>query len=55
MIDALTMERYVTVFREKLKDILKNPEFIGKMDVEVNAKQGSITNMNIGVRESVKI
>lgn len=49
------MESYLSYIREKLKEILLNKNFTGKLEIEVNAKEGSITNMNIGTRESVKI
>lgn len=51
----LNMESYLSYIREKLKTILKDENFIGKLEVEVNVKYGSITNMNIASRESVKI
>lgn len=49
------METYLTLIRDKLKETLQNNNFIGKLEVEVNIKDGSICNMNIGVRESVKV
>lgn len=51
----LNMESYLSYIREKLKTILQNKDFIGKLEVEVNVKDGGIVNMNIATRESVKI
>lgn len=53
--NALLMESYLSYIREKLKEILQKKEFIGKLEVEVNVKDGGITNMNIASKESVKI
>lgn len=49
------MENYLLYIRNKLKDILNNKNFIGKLEVEVNVKNGGVVNMNIATRESVKI
>lgn len=53
--NVLHMETYLSYIREKLKTILQNKDFIGKLEVEVNVKEGGIVNMNISTRESVKI
>lgn len=53
--NILNMESYVSYIRDKLKEILNNKNFIGKLEVEINIKDGGITNMNIALRESVKI
>lgn len=53
--NILNMESYLSYIREKLKQVLQNKNFIGKLEVEVNIKDGGIVNMNISVRESVKI
>lgn len=52
---ALQMESYVTYIREELKKILYNKDFVGKLEIEINIKDGAISNMNIAPRESVKI
>lgn len=49
------MESYLAYIREELKNILKKEKFIGKLEVEVNIKDGGIVNMNIAPRESVKL
>lgn len=51
----LNMESYLSYIREKLKIIIQNENFTGKLEVEVNVKAGGIVNMNIATRESVKI
>lgn len=53
--NALLMESYLSYIRDKLKPILNNKYFIGKLEVEINVKDGGIVNMNIAARESVKI
>lgn len=50
----LNMESYLSYIREKLKTILQNKNFTGKLEIEVNVKEGGITNMNIAPKESVK-
>lgn len=46
---------YIEYVHIKLKEILRNSNFIGKLEVEINIKNGAITNMNIAPREFVKI
>lgn len=53
--NILNMESYLSYIREKLKTALQNKNFVGKLEVEVNVKEGGIVNMNIATRESVKI
>lgn len=53
--NVLNMESYLSYIREKLKNMLNNKDFIGKLEVEINIKDGGIVNMNISPRESVKI
>lgn len=53
--NSLNMENYLSCIRDKLKEVLINKNFTGKLEIEINAKEGGITNMNIGVRESIKI
>lgn len=48
------MENYLSHIRDKLKEVLQKDKFIGKLEVEINIKDGGITNMNIAPRESVK-
>lgn len=49
------IEDYLACIREKLKAMLANSEMIGRLEVEINVKNGGIVNMNIAPRESVKI
>ncbi len=53
--NVLNMESYLAIIREELKEILNKVGFIGRLDVEINVKEGGITNMNIAPRRSVKI
>lgn len=53
--NILNMESYLSYIREKLKEILNKDKFTGKLEVEVNVKENGITNMNIAVKESIKI
>lgn len=53
--NVLNMESYLSYMREKLKNILNDKDFIGRLEVEINVKEGGIVNMNIATRESVKI
>lgn len=53
--NAIQMENYISCIREKLKEALNKNSFIGKLETEINIKDGGITNMNIALRESVKI
>lgn len=46
---------YVVYINEKLKEVLLKHDFIGKLEVEINIKNGAISNMNIASRESIKI
>lgn len=52
---SIIAEDYISIIREKLKEILNKSKFIGKLEVEVNVKDGGIVNMNIAPRESIKI
>lgn len=49
------MDNYLAYIKDKLKEVLNNTNFIGKIEVEVNIKNGGIVNMNIATRESVKL
>ncbi len=49
------MEKYLLYIMGKLKELLSNNNFIGKLEIEINIKNGGIVNMNISSRESVKI
>lgn len=53
--NILSMESYLSHIREKLKEILQKDRFIGKLEIEINVKDGGITNMNIAPKESVKL
>lgn len=53
--NVINMESYLSIVREKLEKELNNEHFIGRLEVEVNIKNGGIVNMNIATRESVKI
>lgn len=49
------MERYLSYVREKLKEILLNQNFTGNLTIEINIKDGGITNMNVCPKESVRM
>lgn len=53
--NVLNMESYISHIREKLKQILLTKDFFGKLEIEINVKDGAITNMNIAPNQSIKI
>ena len=48
-------DSYVIYIGQELEVILRDKDFVGKLDVEINIKQGAISNMNIAARKSVKL
>lgn len=49
------IEEYINYIRLKLKEIMLNKNFYGSILLEINFKSGSITNINLSTKESVKI
>lgn len=46
---------YMNVIREKISQLICNPEFVGHVDFQVNIFKGDIKNLEIGNKESIKI
>lgn len=49
------IEGYIEHIKDTLKSVLQDKDYIGKLEIEVNIKDGAITNMNIAPRKWVKI
>lgn len=48
-------DAYLLEIQKDLESILRQEGFFGKLEVEINIKDGAITNMNIAPRRSVKL
>lgn len=48
-------EQYLELIRQQLKEVLLRPDFIGKIEVEINIKERAISNMNLAAKASIKL